>query len=198
MRNLIEILQGADPIDHQTAVDALQILVPIVEAVPRDDEADRAVSGLIARIDGGGVLQALADWWFTVATGYPTPTGIAYYLPPVLGDQVVRAMNSLLALRPDGISPAEQFEKLTMLERHLAQLDDRLKLDFYGISKLPGERQVWDWLVNDLADVVASSGVTMTASNGGIGDGGFIETELSATAVLNATANGNIKIRELR
>lgn len=150
---LSRTLFGSEMLTGNDGVRLLPILIPLVEAAPFDEPLVEATQRLLERLPADSLLTAVADWWFTVSTGVATKHGLAFHLPAELPAEVVTPMNDLVALRGKtaDLPPAAWFRKKLWLDDQLASLDHVLTLDWYGPSKLPQERPVWEEFVQDLA-----------------------------------------------
>lgn len=150
MQQFMAVVRGNGVVSEAEAKGVFQVLGPILEFAPDDEEAIDATRRVIERTPQSGMLAAVLDWWFVVTTGQPSTSGAAYRLPDELGNELIEAMTALLEVGGD--FPAAQWARDQHdLPRRLAELDQRLKLDHYGKSKLPKEREVWAHFTDSVA-----------------------------------------------
>lgn len=146
MQDLVAVLRSTDPVDDESATALLSLLAPILAADSAPEDAIEATRNVIGRMESGGFLTALADWSFAVNTGSPPVTWYAHHLPDRIKEPWRSAMATLITLG-SSIPPATWLVERQHLEQGLARLDDMASLDFYGKSKLPGERVAWEVLL---------------------------------------------------
>ncbi len=152
MRPLKEILESDAPVSADELRAALTLLAPLVERCPGAQSATTALVRLVQHVQGEPALTAIVDWWIVSATPEPTPLGLAYNLP----DEVPHALAlALAAVRDVGRdTPARWVRAHDALSEGLHQLDDLLKIEHYGNTKLPGERSAWAALLERLSPTV--------------------------------------------
>lgn len=151
--HLIDLLRSGEKVSEAEAVELLSWLAPVAEAVPEDRAVVSAARHLIGRMPQDGTLTAIADWWFVVTTGESTATGVAYHLPDAIRPPLADAMRAMLTM-DTGVPAASWQQKSHELTEFLNDLPQHLHLDFYGKSKLPGEREVWAQLMDRMEPVV--------------------------------------------
>lgn len=154
----IAILRGTDLLGLREALEVLDWLAPIVEAAPDDPDAREAATSVISRMPRDELAAVLLDWWFVVTTNGPPPLGWVHHLPEVVPEPLRSAMASAIELSHTGMSVpvSDWIRQRRTLPRLLQGLDQYLDLDWYGKSKLPGEREAWAWLLSELDPVVAA------------------------------------------
>src|SRR2546423_348004 len=149
MTDFIQTVRGSEPLSEGEALDALEVLVPVLLAAPEDHEAIEAASGTIARMPPDSALAAVMDWWFVVTTGCAPALGLAFRLPESMPHALRQAMDAVTKLTHQALTvpPARWVQARRELDRLLGDLDHNLRLDSYGKSKLSGEREAWSYLL---------------------------------------------------
>lgn len=160
MAKLTKILRGSDPVSETEANAVFDVLIPVVEKVPRAPEAVAAAKGAIGRcvLDDDRPLAHVLDWWFVVTTGETTANNGAHLLPGALDARVRIPMATVMELKTE-LPRAEWMDKRRQFDSMLEGLDDLLRLDSHGAVKLPGERAAWQWFIEALkspADALAA------------------------------------------
>ena len=154
----IALIRGTDSIALDDALDVLDWLIPVVEAAPHDAEARAAATSVISRMPRDELAAVVLDWWFVVTTNGPSPLGWVHHLPDWVPEPLRSAMAGAVELSHSGLSVpvGSWIQKRRSLLRLLDGLDNYLDLDWYGKSKLPGEREAWAWLQTELEPTVSA------------------------------------------
>ncbi len=152
---LTRIIRNTEPVSETDANAVFELLIPIVEVDPSADAAVETAKDVISRcsLDDDRYLSHILDWWYVVTTGRPSANGGAYLLPDLLNDTIKSHMATTIELELD-LPAAEWLDKRRQLDSLLSGLDETLRLDHYGAVKLPGEREVWSWLSEQLGITV--------------------------------------------
>lgn len=155
---LRELVDGMDSVSDQGAREVFEILAPLLSEVPDDSGLAEAAAKVVAKMPPSSRLAAALDWWLVVTAHASSPLGLAFHLPDDLPSPLRSAMQGLADLTHEGLRtpPAQWVRARRRLERLLPELEERLSLDSYGRSKLPGEREAWAWLREQLYPVVAA------------------------------------------
>jgi energy-coupling factor transporter ATP-binding protein EcfA2 len=153
MQPLITTITGQEPLGEADARAAFEVLVPIIRAAPDHAPAVEAAQSVLQRTPNDLVLSALMDWWLVVYTGVTPSTNHAYNPPASLPGDLTEIMSALIYLRTE-TTVAEWVRDHRQLQQLLADLEDRLLLDWYGSSKLPGERPVWQSVILENQEVI--------------------------------------------
>lgn len=150
------IIKGDGPVSDAEGLGVFDLLAPVVVAAPDDAEALAAATNTIARMSRESLASVLLDWWFATATGGAPPLGLAFHLPDSIQPPLRTAMDSVTALAHSGLRlpPAQWVKQAQHLRRLVPDLDETLVLDSYGKSKLPGEREAWAWLQEELSSTI--------------------------------------------
>lgn len=150
------IVKGDGPVSDAEGLGVFDLLAPVVMEAPDDAEALRAATNTIARMSRESLASVLLDWWFATATGGAPPLGLAFHLPDSIQPPLRTAMDSVTALAHSGLRlpPAQWVKQAQHLGRLVPDLDQALVLDSYGKSKLPGEREAWAWLQDELSTTI--------------------------------------------
>jgi hypothetical protein len=149
-------VKGDSPVSDAEGLAAFDLLAPVLMAAPEDAEALDAATRTIARMPRESLASVLLDWWFATATGGAPPLGLAFHLPETIQPPLRTAMDSVTALAHSGLRlpPAQWVRLAHHLNRLVPDLDEALVLDSYGKSKLPGEREAWGWLQDELSTTI--------------------------------------------
>lgn len=139
---IVEIIRSSAVVDRDNAIRVFRLLLPLVEAGPSESDAAQAAGRVIARMQPTDTLAAVLDWWLAVNTGVKPPLQLAYHLPDEITGDLREAMEALVRLGTP-IPPAQWLAARQELAERIEELGRRVELDFYGASKLPGERDVW-------------------------------------------------------
>jgi MoxR-like ATPase len=143
MTDLLELITAERMLTRDELLDAIGAVLPVLEVDVSNEAALEATRSVIERSDADDIVTAIVDWWYVVRTGRATPLGLAFRLPERdLGSELAAAMKGLVEVHA-GVPPCQWLQSLRRRQELLDQLDDRLDLDWYGHSKLPGERHVW-------------------------------------------------------
>ena len=153
MAKLTKIIRSTEPVSETDANAVFESLVPIVEVDPSAQDAVEAAGDVISRCRLGEdrLLSHVLDWWYVATTGRSSANGGAHRLPESLDEAVKGPMDAVARLEV-ALPAAEWLDKRRRLDSMLAGLNETLKLDHYGSVKLPGEREVWSWLIEQLDD----------------------------------------------
>jgi energy-coupling factor transporter ATP-binding protein EcfA2 len=149
-------VKGDGPVSDAEGLGVFELLAPVLIAAPDDPEALGAATNTIARMSRESLASVLLDWWFATATGDAPPLGLAFHLPDSIQPPLRTAMDSVTALAHSGLRlpPAQWVKQAQHLGRLVPDLDEALVLDSYGKSKLPGEREAWAWLQDELSTTI--------------------------------------------
>jgi hypothetical protein len=158
MTTFTDTVRGSDALSERDALDALEVLVPVLLAAPDDREAVGAASSTIARMPSDSPVAAVMDWWLVATTGAPSPQGLAHRLPDSIPHTLRQSMEAVTLLSRHALTvpPGQWVQARRDLDRLLPDLDHSLLLDSYGKSKLSGEREVWAFLQAELHPVVTA------------------------------------------
>jgi energy-coupling factor transporter ATP-binding protein EcfA2 len=151
MDDLANVLFGDELVTDAAALDAFTLLCPLLEdgEPPVADAAER----VLGRVAGYSLVSSVLDWWLVIATGRRRSNSYAYPLPDAIeGD--LRSTMEALRDRPSPPPAAVWAASRRELTVQLSELDDHLNLEWYGNSKLPGERVAWSTLIGWLDPVV--------------------------------------------
>ena len=155
MHDLMEALAGEGELGTDTAAELLAVLCPITAVAFDDQDAVDACRAVVQRIPLDSLLAALADWWLVVTTGATSANGLAHVPPDGISGSLRASMESLISVRSD-LPASAWLARRRRLSGQMSELENRLSLDFYGKSKLPGERTVWAHLLHDLDGVIGA------------------------------------------
>lgn len=175
MNSLIALIEGDEAVSEEQGRAIFEFLTPILRVGPRAEEAIEAARSVLQRMPHDGQLTALLDWWLVVTTAAPPSTAWAYNPPDSLPADIVERMTALVNLSVDGPS-SDWIDQRRELDWYLEELEARLQLDWYGQSKLPGERPVWlavlqeqDPVVEALRESTKAPDVSLNLNKAGTG-----------------------------
>lgn len=155
MDTFIQLVTSDRPMSEDEGRAAFAVLAPLVERCPDDVDAVAAAQSVITRMPADADLTALLDWWVVVHTGADPVTPRTYHPPASLPPEVSERLVQLVQLRSDQPAAAWVGDH-RQLQNDLANLDSWLQLDWYGKSKLPGERTAWAAVLASLESTVSA------------------------------------------
>lgn len=158
MTEFIRIARGNEPVSDRDALDVFEVLAYLLAVSPDDPEAADVAGRTIARMSSDSRVAAALDWWFVVTAGGAPPLALAFRLPDTIPHDLRCCMEATAELAHQGlpVPPAQWVQARRDLDRLLGSLDHDLELDSYGKSKLPGERDVWAHLQEELHPAVTA------------------------------------------
>ena len=157
MSDFVKIVRGTEQVSSAQALFVFELLGPVVQEAPEPGEALTAAFETVNRIPRNDVTAIVLDWWL-VTMGENPPHGHAFNLPESIPHPLRGAMKGITDLTHAGLPlpPAKWLLAARRLDELLDGLDGRLSLDSYGSSKVPSERDVWSYLVDELDPVVSA------------------------------------------
>src|SRR3981081_2041990 len=98
MTNFIHTVRGSEALSEREALDALEVLVPVLLVAPGDEEAVDAARRTIARMPADSALAAVMEWWFVATPGSSSPLGLAFRIPDSIPHALRQAMEAVTQL----------------------------------------------------------------------------------------------------
>ena len=157
MAKLTKILRSGNPVSETEANTVFDLLIPVIEKETDATDAADAAQDVISRcaLSEDRLLAHVLDWWFVATTGRHTANGGTHQLPDSLDERVRGPMGAVARLAVS-MPAARWLDKRRQLDSRLEGLEETLKLERYGAVKIPGERDAWSWLRDQLAPVASA------------------------------------------